>query len=287
MKKKKIMSVENEYVMLEPNTPTALYSDVLRLTIKSSGKTVQFQKNVVEVGRDPRCDFLFQDRPTIARCQATFFYEKDMWFLRDNYSTNGTWINGARIQPGKKYQLSINDEINFGMGERVIFDKHERIPQPVENSDAEILAFMEAGMAAFAKSDYKDNASLKLVVTALMDAPLYLPVEIDVEAMLGSTDPMKLKAGDTLRPAKDVRMRILVMTLEDGMEFIPLFTSSDEARKGPSASVIRLYPQDYLPKLVQMNRPAIINPFSENKFWLNGFLINELLWPLVENKMKP
>lgn len=281
------MSGENEYVMLEPNTPTSLYSDVLRLTIKSSGKTVQFQKNVVEVGRDPRCDFVFQDKTTIARRQATFFYEKDMWFLRDNFSTNGTWINGAKIQPGKKYQLTINDEINFGMGERVIFDEHERLPQPVGDPDAETLAFLEAGMARFAQSGHKDSATLKLIVAALMDAPLYLPVELDMEAMLGATDPTKLNVGDTLRPAKDVRMRILVMTLENGMEFIPSFTSRDEAKKGLSTSVIRLYPQDYLPKLVQMDRSVLINPFSENKFWLSNVLIKEILLPFVENKVRP
>ena len=60
------------------------------------------------------------------RRQATFFYEKQIWFLRDNFATNGTWINGRKMQPGKKYQLAAGDEINFAMAETVIFEKRDR-----------------------------------------------------------------------------------------------------------------------------------------------------------------
>ena len=281
------ISNENEYVMLNPNITTVLYSDILRLTIESSGKTVQLQKNIVEAGRDKNCDFLLDGKSTVSCRQATFLYEKDMWFLRDNFSTNGTWLNGVKIQPGKKYQLATNDEINFAMAERVFFDKHECNVQPVGDQDAKAVAFLEAGMVTFAKSEHEDEVALKLIIAALSDAPIYFPVEIDLEAMLGSVDPTKLKAGDILQPTKDVKMRILTLTLESGVEFVPMFTSNEEVNKGPSASIIRFYPQDYLSKLVQMDKPVIINPFSENRFLLSKQLITEVLLPFVENKTKP
>lgn len=280
-------SSENEYVMLDPNITTVLYSNILRLTIESTGKTVQFQKDVVEVGRDQTCDFLLEGKSTVARRQATFFYEKDMWFLRDNFSTNGTWINGAKLQPGKKYQLATNDEINFAMTEKVVFYKLDNNTQPAGDPDAKAQAFLEAGMAAFAKADYKDDAALKVIVATLADTPLYFPVEIDIESMLGSVDPMKLKAGDMLQPTKDVRMRILTLGLENGVEIVPMFTSNDEANKGPNASVVRLYPQDYLPKLVQMDKPVLINPFNSNRFLLSKQLITEVLLPIVQSKVNP
>lgn len=278
---------ESEYVMLDPNITTVLYSTILRLTIESTGKVVQFQKDVVEVGRDKICDLLLKGKPTVAHRQATFFCEKNMWFLRDNFSTNGTWLNGVKIQPGKKYQLATNDEINFAMTERVIFDKREQNAQPTGDPDAKALAFLEAGMSTFAKSEHKDEAAFKLIVAALLDAPLYFPVEIDLEAMLGSVDYAKLKAGDTLQPTKDVKMRILTLELENDMEFVPMFTSNDEANKGPSASLIRFHPQDYLPKLVQMDKPVIVNPFSENRFIFDKQLITEVLLPLVQNNKEP
>lgn len=210
-----------------------------------------------------------------------------MWFLRDNFSTNGTWLNGVKIQPGKKYQLATNDEINFAMTERVIFDKREQNAQPTGDPDAKALAFLEAGMSTFAKSEHKDEAAFKLIVAALLDAPLYFPVEIDLEAMLGSVDYAKLKAGDTLQPTKDVKMRILTLELENDVEVVPMFTSNDEANKGPSASLIRFHPQDYLPKLVQMDKPVIVNPFSENRFIFDKQLITEVLLPLVQNNKEP
>ena len=259
---------------------------VLLLTIKSTGKTVQFQKSVIEVGRTPICDLLLEDKPTVSHRHATFFYEKEKWFLCDNFSKNGTWLNGAKIQPGKNYQLTSNDEINFAMAEKVIFDKREsNEQQPAGDPDAKALAFLEAGMATFAKSDHKDEVAWKLIIAALSEAPLYFPVEIDLKAMFGSVDPAKLKVGDTLHSAEDVRMRILTMTLEDGVELVPMFTSSDEARKGPKTAIIRLYPQEYLPKLVQMDKLVVINPFNENRFLLNKELITEVLLPIVQDKV--
>ena len=238
---------------------------VLLLTIKSTGKTVQFQKSVIEVGRTPICDLLLEGKPAVSRRHATFFYEKEKWFLCDNFSKNGTWLNVTKIQPGKKYQLAPNDEINFAMAERVIFDKHEDNvrQQPAGDPKAKALAFLEAGMATFAKSDYKDEVAWNLIIAALADAPLYFPVGIDLKAMFGSVDPAKLKIGDTLHSNEDVKMRILTMTLEDGVELVPMFTSRDEARKGPKTSIIRLYPQEYLQKLVQMDKLVVINPLVQ------------------------
>ena len=53
---------------------------VLLLTIKSTGKTVQFQKSVIEVGRTPICDLLLEDKPTVSHRHATFFMKKKNGF---------------------------------------------------------------------------------------------------------------------------------------------------------------------------------------------------------------
>lgn len=111
--------------MLDLHMTAFLCSNTLKLTIRSTGKTVEFQKEVAEVGREQTCDFWLQHKPTVSRHHATFLYEKNMWFLRDNFSENGTWLNGIRIHPGRKYQLAANDEINFAMGECVIFDSRQ------------------------------------------------------------------------------------------------------------------------------------------------------------------
>lgn len=279
--------MNDEYVMLDPNITVILYSDTLRFTVESSGETMEYKKSEVNVGRDSSNDYQLAGKNYyVARRQATFLYERQMWFLRDNHSTNGTYINGKRLEPGKKYQLAPNDVISFARQETVIFYKHIQPEQPAGVSESKALVFLEAGMSTFAKSGYKDETALKLIVAALMDAPLYFPVEIDLGAMFGNVDPTKLKAGDTIQPQKDVRMRILTLSLENGVETVPVFTSDEEADKGPDASMVRFYPQDYLPKLIEMDKPVIINPFSDSRFLLSKQIITEFLWPAVRKKVK-
>lgn len=104
-----------------------------------------------------------------------------------------------------------------------------------------------------------------------------------MEAMLGGADPTKLKPGDVLQPSKDVRMKIQTITV-NGSELVPMFTSSEEVNKGPSVSTMRMYPQDYLPKIMQMGKDVVINPFGSTAFIYTQKMIQELAWPLVEQK---
>lgn len=136
----------DEYVLLPPDITAVLYSDTLRFTIVSSGETKEFNKSEVNVGRDPSNDYHLDGKSYIARRQATFLYERQMWFLRDNNSTNGTYINGKRLEPGKKYQLTTNDEISFAKQETVIFYKHMSSQSPSGDPEAKAPVFLEAGM---------------------------------------------------------------------------------------------------------------------------------------------
>lgn len=283
---------ESEYVMMDSNNTTMLYGG--KLSVSTANGDLEFQKDIVEVGRDDDCDIVIPENE-ISRRHAAFYYENDRWFLRDNFSTNGTWLNNARIEPGKKYELTPNDEINFAMTEKVIFckcknafecegTKIKAISEQNTDKSVKAVAFLEAALTAFAKSQGKNEAAFKLIVAALTDAPLYFPVEIDVEAMLGTLDPTKLKPGDIIKNKKDVKMKIRTVTLNDETELISMFTSNEEAEKGGSTSLIRYYPQDYLPIIAKIGKQAIINPFSENRFLMTGDFITEILTPIVGNK---
>jgi len=121
---------DSEYVLLDPNITVVLFSDTLNITVESTGEKVEINKREVNVGRDVACDLKFENS-YIARWHATFFYEKEKWFLRDNNSTNGIWLNGVRMKAGKKYQLAANDEINFASVEKVFFYKFNCPEEPV------------------------------------------------------------------------------------------------------------------------------------------------------------
>ena len=276
------LTQDSDYVLLDSNITVALQSNTLRLTAIKSGETLQFAKEVITVGKDTTNDICLDQYKTISRHHATFFYENKMWFLRDDNSTNGTWLNGVRLETGKNYQLATNDEINFAMTECFIFDEYKAQQMPMEDADAKAIAFLEAAIATFVKSGHKDDVAFKIILSSLTKAPLYFPVDIDLDAMLGDIDPTKLKPGDTLQPNKDVKIKFLTVTLNDGEEAVAVFTSKQEMEKGESASVVRHYPMDFIPMLAQMNKQVIINPFSEYNLVLRQSAITDILLPFLE-----
>lgn len=272
----------SQYIDLYPGKTTLLYSDTLKLYLCHSGETVTIQKKQIRVGREKDCDLRF-DNSYIARDQATFFYEDQSWFLQDNLTTNGTYINNQKLQPMKKYRLYCNDVIGFAnKAVEVVFDRTEPVADPAEATDKTMIAILETAMKDFSNSGFNNDPALKLILAALLKAPLYFPVEIDIAAMLGSLDPAKLKAGDTIQPQDDVKMRILTLNAPDGAEIIPMFTSSEKAQKHQSVSTIRHYPQDYIATLLQMNKTVIINPFDEARFIMTPAFLKDILVPLLE-----
>jgi pSer/pThr/pTyr-binding forkhead associated (FHA) protein len=53
-------------------------------------------------------------RMGISRSHAAFTYDGHALFVEDLNSTNGTRINGFRIEPGTPYRLRNGDELEFG-----------------------------------------------------------------------------------------------------------------------------------------------------------------------------
>ena len=275
---------DSEYVFLDPEKTSFLCSDKLELYMCHSLGTVKIQKQQIEVGRDKDCDLRLED-PYIARRQATFFYENQSWFLQDNNTTNGTYINGRKLQPMKKYQLAVNDVIGFaGKRVEVVFYRTEHTIVPEGDEEVKAITILEAAIEVFAESKYKDDSSLKLIIASLLKAPLYFPVEIDIAAMLGSLDTTNLKAGDTIQPQQDVKIRILTLQTADGSEIVPMFTSSEKAQKHQCISTIRQYPQDYIATLIQMNKTVVVNPFDDTRFIMAPDFIKDALAPLIEKE---
>jgi hypothetical protein len=63
----------------------------------------------IELGRSPSCQLVFAD-DSVSRRHATLLVRDGAWFVRDQGSLNGTWLNGRRVQdaevrPGDELQL--------------------------------------------------------------------------------------------------------------------------------------------------------------------------------------
>lgn len=137
-----------EYVLLDPDITMTLFSGTLQLRNVKNGEQIEFEKERVQVGRKEQlCDVVLKDeKKLISRTHAVFVYERNMWLLIDEDSTNGTWLNGERVEHGKKYQLKEDDVIDFAHAEQVIFypteelgKEEEQIPPVKEQPKAENL----------------------------------------------------------------------------------------------------------------------------------------------------
>lgn len=279
--------IKCEYVYRENKI---LYEDTLVLINECSAEVVEHRR-IINVGRDDSCELkLNTDKKGISGIHASFSYEEGMWFLKDNFSKNGTWLNGEQIDPRKKHQLIADDVIELAKSERFVFRSKEKVQDTSKTSkemDREkARAYLEAGISVFLESGCTDDFALKFILVALTEAPLYIPVKIDLEAMFGETNLAELKKGDIFQPKQNAKMKLCLLKREDGHEIIPMFTSNEEVEKGGGSSVICVYPQDYLPLLLRIDKPVIINPFSERAFCLPQEMIKEFLLPAVLAKVK-
>ena len=87
-----------------------------------AGEVCVVRKDFATIGRHPSADVRFdaeRDLDVSGR-HAAVFRQNDQWVVRDLGSTNGTWINGARIKGD--HALRPGDELRFGAnGPRLTF----------------------------------------------------------------------------------------------------------------------------------------------------------------------
>ncbi len=114
--------VDDQYV-LEQHKQLAVHTDVLKarvIEIKKKRSVTDVDK--VTISRSPNSDIVLYNR-LVSRNHAYLQLgspDKDC-YLVDTGSTNGTFLNGNRISPHAKYELSNLDEISFGPETKVIY----------------------------------------------------------------------------------------------------------------------------------------------------------------------
>lgn len=123
-----------------------------------------------------------------------------------------------------------------------------------------------------------DEYHLSMLLNLIKYIPLYIPVNIDVDAMLGGKNPQDLKVGDDITLQQDVKAKIATIKTDE-FECVPLFTKGEYV----DSSVMRFYPSDYLPMIVKMNIPAVINIFNTYKFILPKKYLIDMLESMKQN----
>lgn len=67
----------------------------------------------VFIGKDKNVCNLHIESNVVSRKHATIFFTNNNFYIVDNASTNGTFLNGARLDQKKKYVLNQNDIIRL------------------------------------------------------------------------------------------------------------------------------------------------------------------------------
>ncbi len=87
----------------------------------NNGKFPPFEliKDSIWIGRNPDCDIVFDAAyGMVSRQHAKIIRQNNEYFVHDNKSFNGIFVNGNRILGDTK--LSINDEVQIGVGGPII-----------------------------------------------------------------------------------------------------------------------------------------------------------------------
>lgn len=281
-----IFDSDAEYVYLPPGRTVPLdgFSDTIKLFDTNTNETIEIQKAKFDVGRNPKCEISIDDN-NISRIHASFYYEKSSWFIMDKDSKNGTYLNGKKLEHNTKYELYPDDSIKFAQSSTYVFFKTKNETY----QENELITILEKALKDYYDSiDFNEDGSdiLKVIALIMAEVPMFFPMDYDFNEMFGNIDPTKLKIGDTITSTNDVKMKILTLQVPNGEELIPMFTTDVEAHKGPCANLTRLYPKDYLPIVISMNKSVIINPFDEKSININPKFFKDIVLPLVQEKLK-
>ena len=81
---------------------------------KKTKETIPISKSVFKIGADKaHVDCWVPRNRAVSRVHAILTNYNNTFFLKDNNSTNFTYLNGKRLTPGEEYELKTGDEITI------------------------------------------------------------------------------------------------------------------------------------------------------------------------------
>ena len=123
-----------------PAAPPAIPNPA-RVTLRTdTGESLQeytLEKQETSIGRAPSSDILLSKDKLTSRRHATIFYENEAYFLVDESSANGTFVNGQQIEEKTPYKLQNGDQMGIGEYELVF---HANGAENIEGMDTIMVA---------------------------------------------------------------------------------------------------------------------------------------------------
>ena len=91
---------------------------------EKTGEKIFIDKEEFKIGKSKvHSDYSIENNSAISRVHVIVIKRDEDCFLKDNDSTNGTYVDGDRLEPGREVQLKENMEIKFGDEDFVFHEK--------------------------------------------------------------------------------------------------------------------------------------------------------------------
>ena len=91
------------------------YNNITPYLVRSrTNALIPIEKKEFLVGKSPECDYQIMDNRKVSRKHCSFRISNGECYIRDENSTNHTFVNGKMIQPGFDVMLKNDDYIRMG-----------------------------------------------------------------------------------------------------------------------------------------------------------------------------
>ena len=117
LEQKNIMEDDDDFATKEQNVTATSenYSNPVPYLVRvKTNELIPILHKEFMVGKSVNCDYQIVDNKKVSRKHAIFRISNGECYVRDNASTNHTFINGQLLQPGVEIMLSNDDSIRMG-----------------------------------------------------------------------------------------------------------------------------------------------------------------------------
>lgn len=94
---------EGTTTLEESVTTLKIYPRLLR---KRTGEIIKINKLEFSVGKGKTADFSIDNNTAVSRVHAKIYTRGGRFFIQDNNSTNGTFVDNERLEPGTETEIS-------------------------------------------------------------------------------------------------------------------------------------------------------------------------------------
>lgn len=87
---------------------------IVSFTIEPMGIDFRIYEGINTIGRDPENTITVSDDMSVSGKHVSILSKKGRFYIKDEMSANGSYINNVELEVGKTYDLNDGDEIKLG-----------------------------------------------------------------------------------------------------------------------------------------------------------------------------